>query len=208
MPRYYLDIETVPLEWDPDTPNDRSIIGDPTKNKIITIQYQEIGFSTGDPVGELQILKEWETSEEDIVTKFSKDFLPFDDVHNNFDKWKFVPVGNNLNFEWKHLTPKIKKYYGVDFDPLDKPAVDLKDVLILINGGAFTGYPKVLGKNGSASSMAKWYYNKDYHKIIDYILDETESFHLAHQVMSYNLPSLKQLIAQRVGTSKDTGDLV
>ena len=208
MPRYYLDIETVPLKWDPHTPNDRSIIGDPTKNKIITIQYQEIRFSDGMPKGDLQILKEWETSEEDIVTKFSKEFLPFDDVHNNFDKWKFVPVGNNLNFEWKHLTPKIKKYYGVDFDPLDKPTVDLKDTLVLINKGAFTGYHTVLAKNGRASNMAKWYYNEQYDEILRYIMAEAESFHLAHQVMSYNLPLLKDLIEQKVGTSNDTGGFV
>jgi len=152
MPRYYLDIATAPLEWNPEMPNNKDIIADPTKNKIITIQYQQIGFTTGKPTDELTILKEWESSEEEIVMKFSKEFLPFDDVHKNLDVWAFVPVGLNLNFEWQHLTPKLEKYCGIKFDPLNKPTVDLKDTLILINSGAFTGYSKVMGKNGMAKT--------------------------------------------------------
>lgn len=194
MPRYYLDIETVPLEWDPDNSNDKSIITDPTKNKIITIQYQKIDFSKWNPVGELQILKEWESSEEEIVTEFSKIFLPFDEVHNDRDVWKFVPVGNNLNFEWQHLTPKFKKYCGFKFDALNKPKVDLKDTLILMNGGNFLGYAKILGKRNEAWNMARWYYNKEYNSILDYITRETEAFHDVHQIVGRHLPTLKKII--------------
>ena len=207
MPRYYLDIETAPLEWNPEMPNNKDIIADPTKNKIITIQYQQIGFTTGKPTDELTILKEWESSEEDIVMKFSKEFLPFDDVHKNLDVWAFVPVGLNLNFEWQHLTPKLEKYCGIKFDPLNKPAVDLKDTLILINDGAFTGYSKLLRKNGRAYNMAKWYHTKDYNSILDYIIAETEAFHDVHQIIGHNLPLLKQIIEQEGNLSRDTHDL-
>ena len=121
MPRYYLDIETAPLEWNPEMPNNKDIIADPTKNKIITIQYQQIGFTTGKPTDELTILKEWESSEEEIVMKFSKEFLPFDEIQKKLDVWAFVPVGLNLNFEWQHLTPKLERYCGIKFEPLNKP---------------------------------------------------------------------------------------
>ena len=105
MPRYYLDIETAPLEWNPEMPNNKDIIADPTKNKIITIQYQQIGFTTGKPTDELTILKEWESSEEEIVMKFSKEFLPFDEIQKKLDIWAFVPVGLNLNFENLYVYP-------------------------------------------------------------------------------------------------------
>ena len=207
MPRYYLDIETAPLKWNPEMPNDISIVSDPTKNKIITIQYQRIDFCSWKPTDELTILKEWESSEEDIVMKFSKEFLPFDDVHKNLDVWAFVPVGLNLNFEWQHLTPKLEKYCGIKFDPLNKPVIDLKDTLILINSGAFTGYSKLLGKNGRASNMAKWYHTKDYISILDYIIEEAEAFHDVHQIIGHNLPLLKQIIEQEGNLSRDTHDL-
>ena len=62
MPKYYLDIETLGLE--------------PLEDKIVTIQYAEIDYITGDQKSELTILKEWETSEKDILEKFSK-FIKF-----------------------------------------------------------------------------------------------------------------------------------
>ena len=67
MPRYYFDIETCPLPefWDADNPNNKSIIADPSKNKIITIQFQPIAYDTGKPTDDLTILKEWESSEDE-----------------------------------------------------------------------------------------------------------------------------------------------
>jgi len=49
LPNYYLDIETTGLE--------------PIDHKVITIQWCEIERYTGKKVGELNILKEWESSE-------------------------------------------------------------------------------------------------------------------------------------------------
>ena len=55
MVNYYFDIETTGIN--------------PQEHQIITIQYQELNWE-GKPKKDLIILKEWESSEEDIVTKF------------------------------------------------------------------------------------------------------------------------------------------
>ena len=53
MPKYYLDIETLGLE--------------PSTDKIVTIQYAEIDYITGEQKSELKILKECKSSEKDIL---------------------------------------------------------------------------------------------------------------------------------------------
>ena len=44
------------------------------------------------------------------------------------------------------------------------------------HGGRFKGYHLILNKAGSGSSVPKWYNNKEYDKIIEYVIDETTSF--------------------------------
>ena len=56
MASYYLDIETTGLN--------------PKVDKIITIQFQQLDMNTGSPVGELIILKEWESSEKEMLKQF------------------------------------------------------------------------------------------------------------------------------------------
>ena len=84
---------------------------------------------------------------------------------------------------------------------------DVKPILITINGGRFTGYSKVLGKNGAAANMANWYYKEDYNSILDYITNETESFLDSYQILCHNLPLLKQILKQRSETSEEMHDL-
>ena len=74
----YLDIETTGL--------------DPLQSKIITIQYMQLERNTAMPVGPLKILKEWESDEKTILTKFISDFVPE-------NQWAFIPIGFNLQFE-------------------------------------------------------------------------------------------------------------
>lgn len=52
MAEYYFDIETYP-------PNEKP---NPDTDKIITIQFQRIDLRTGKPIGELKILREWNSS--------------------------------------------------------------------------------------------------------------------------------------------------
>jgi len=93
MPGYYLDIETSGL--------------DPDEDQILTIQYQKIS-STGNAIGPLTILPSWKYSEEDIVKEIATYML--DD-----NPWNFIPVGNNLIFEFKFLVSKFRKYLGNNY---------------------------------------------------------------------------------------------
>ena len=93
MTKFYFDVETTGF--------------DPKVDKIITIQYWQLDDKNA-PVGDLTILKEWESSEE------------------NFG---FIPVGFNLPFEFRFLSHKFSEY-GEHVDPFkiihDKPHLDLK----------------------------------------------------------------------------------
>tara|TARA_Y100000310_G_C20634344_1_gene790386 strand:- start:237 stop:488 length:252 start_codon:yes stop_codon:yes gene_type:complete len=80
MGNFYFSIETTGLN--------------PEEDKILAIQYQELDRKTGEPVGKLIILKEWEASEKEIIKKFLKDTKLLEDYPFNF-----VPVGYNLGFE-------------------------------------------------------------------------------------------------------------
>ncbi len=127
MPGYYLDIETSGL--------------DPEEDQILTIQYQKIS-STGNAIGQLTILPSWKYSEEDIVKEIATYML--DD-----NPWNFIPVGNNLIFEFKFLVSKFRKYLGKELDIgyfFSRPHLDLKHVMILANSGNFKGSHLVLGK--------------------------------------------------------------
>lgn len=158
MPHYYLDIETTGL--------------DPEIDQIITIQYQKISVTTGEAIGPLTILSSWEYSEEIIVKEIAVSLL--DDY-----PWNFVPVGNNLTFEFKFLSNKIQKYLNKKIDVeyfVTRPHIDLKSVMILANSGKFKGCHLILGKQGSGSSVPTWYLNGEYQNIIKYIEDEARCF--------------------------------
>lgn len=105
MTEFYLDIETV--NKDINDTNETSNLN-PSTEKIISIQFQQLSPSTGRSIGPLTILKEWESSEE------------------NFG---FIPVGFNLPFEFRFLSHKFSEY-GEHVDPFkiihDKPHLDLK----------------------------------------------------------------------------------
>ena len=158
MPHYYLDIETTGL--------------DPEIDQILTIQYQKILVHTGEAVGPLTILSSWDYSEEDIVKEIAINLL-------DEDHWNFVPVGNNLTFEFKFFVNKFRKYLGKEIDVeyfVTRPHIDLKSVMILANSGKFKGCHLVLGKKGNSTDVPVWYQNGEYQKIIEYIEDEASCF--------------------------------
>ncbi|PJC50948.1 MAG: hypothetical protein CO032_02130 [Nitrosopumilales archaeon CG_4_9_14_0_2_um_filter_34_16] len=160
MPPYYFDIETTGL--------------DPQNDQIITIQYQKIGLASGRVEGPLIMLKSWKDpkGEQGIIEKI----IPIIMSSNPF---AFVPIGNNLNFEFNFLANKINQYRNLEINSgyfHNRPHIDLKPIMILLNGGRFKGYHLILNKAGSGAMVPKWYKNKEYEKIMEYVLDETLCF--------------------------------
>jgi len=160
VPHYYFDIETTGL--------------DPDIDHIISIQFQRILLHNGKPEEPLTILTSWSegSSEFEILNQI----VPLITSQN---PWRFVPVGNNLNFEFKFLLSKIASYFNIKIDPLffhSRPYIDLKHVMILLNHGRFKGYNVFLKKMESGVKIPTWYQNKEYLKIIKYIEMEAEAF--------------------------------
>ena len=158
MGEFYLDIETTGLN--------------PTIDKIITIQFQKLDRYTGEPIGELIILKEWESSEKEIL----KEFISRTDIL--VGGFNFIPVGYNLNFEHNFLKIRTTINNLPLIDVLNSPFIDLRAIGILMNKGQFKGskLSNITGKQEDGINIPIWYENKDYDKIINYIENETKEF--------------------------------
>ena len=167
MAEYYFDIETYSPQ---DKPN-------PETDKIITIQFQRIDLRTGKPREDLVILKEWESSEKQIVTEFFNRFFA-----EGSNIWNFVPVGYNLNFEWEFLISKFEKYLGKKLTSRDlhfkRPHLDLMTIIVFLNEGEFKGakISNYTGKAHNGINVKKWYENGEYDKIEEYVREEAEGF--------------------------------
>ncbi len=159
MGNYYFDIETTGL--------------DPKKNKIITIQYQELDRKTGEAIGKLIILKEWESSEREILEKF----LQESGINDSYD-FRFIPTGYNLNFEHNFLKERTALHSFTPLDILNKPYIDLRAVGILMNHGEFkgSGLDKISGKPTDGSNVPVWYKKKEYGAIVEYVEAEAREF--------------------------------
>ena len=159
MGNFYLDIETSGL--------------DPKRDKIITIQYQELHRSTGEAIGPLIILKEWESSERDIIEKFSQESRITDDY-----PFTFVPIGYNLGFEHNFLKERTAIHSLNPIDVLNKPFIDLRAVGVIMNKGEFkgSGLDKITGKPTGGGQIPVWYKNREYGKIVEYIEIEAREF--------------------------------
>jgi hypothetical protein len=185
---YYFDIETVPLVQFME--NDQASF-DPSKSKIISIQYQQLDTKDGNPISDLTILKEWQScsSEETIVRKFKQ-------VYIDNGQWSFIPVGNNLLYECRFLKYKLKQYCNLDHLHLGhRPMIDLKHILIILNGGRFKGCAEFLGKTGKARNMAQWYASKNYDIIEEYIIQEATNFANVYSILKKEIPKLRYQIA-------------
>lgn len=176
MVEYYFDTETTGIN--------------PLKDKIITIQWQQLNGFTGAPIDDLHILKEWESSEEAIL----KNFLPIFKSENPFN---FIMVGKNLWFDFMFMSHRAKKY-GLDGLDLryfySRVSLDLKPVLVMINKGRSKGYDGVMDKKGSLAKVdiPKLYKEGKYPEIIDYIKKETKLFIEVYQILKREMPTLGQ----------------
>lgn len=167
MAEYYFDIETY-------SPGEKP---NPETDKIITIQFQRIDLKTGKPREELTILKEWESSEKQIVTAFFSKFLT-----DGLSVWNFIPVGYNLNFEWEFLISKFEKHLGKKLASKDLhykiPHLDLKPIVVLLNDGNFVGakLDNFTNKLQEGKAIKEYYENKQFDNIEAYIKNEADSF--------------------------------
>jgi len=159
MGNFYLDIETTGLK--------------PKEHKIITIQYQELHRNTGEAIGELIILKEWESSEKDILAQFLRDSKITDEY-----KFTFIPTGYHLGFEHNFLKERAAFHGFPCVDILNRPFIDLMSVGVLMNRGEFkgSGLDKITGKPAPGINIPIWYSNKEYDKIIKYVETEAKEF--------------------------------
>ena len=154
---YYLDIETTGL--------------DPLHAKIITIQYMELERNTAKPMSPLKILKEWESDEKTILTKFISDFVPE-------SQWAFVPIGFNLQFEHSFFWQRCISNGLQPVDIFNGPFLDLKTVAVLMNKGEFKGASlhKMTNKPHGGGNIPQLYGEKKYAEIESYIKKEAEEF--------------------------------
>jgi len=175
MVEYYFDTETTGFDFD--------------KDEIITIQWQMLNGFTGEPIGELNILKSWESSEEEILKQFLPKLKckPFD----------FIFIGKNLFFDFCMLNERLK-HYGlgeIDLRCLhDRVTLDIKPVLVLMNNGNFKGYDKVLPKTNPMTNdrIPQLFREGKHSEILQYIEDETKDFIKAYQMLKKEIPSLKK----------------
>ena len=172
---YYFDIETYGIGQKPN----------PKDDKIITMQFQEVDGSTGKPKTELTILKEWESSEEEILRKFVSIFRP----------WNFIPIGNNLTFERNFIRSKCQKYKIQDLDgygdlEYEFPSIDIHSLFVILNSGEFkgSGMHNFTEKETGGYVIPGYYKNKEYEKIEDYIKKETNAFLKFYQQCLLELP--------------------
>jgi len=159
MGNFYLDVETTGL--------------DPSVDEILTIQYQELNRHTGEAVGELIVLKAWESSEKGIIERFLADTSFLD----SYD-FSFIPVGYNLGFEHNFLKRRAEIHGLPEIDILSKPFIDLRVIGILMNRGEFrgSGLDNITGKTISGRMVPVWFDSGDYSRIVDYVEMEAREF--------------------------------
>jgi len=183
MKEYFFDVETCINGNKPNPLNDR----------IITIQYQLLdGYDQ--PNGSLKILTEWEEgSEKRMLEKFKAIFV----TESPFD---FIPVGVNLyGYDLIVLLLRLEAHGLLDTKPIeffrDRPVIDIKPILVIMNQGQFKGYTNIIKKQ-HGGNIKGWYENREYEKIIDYITQEAQSFIKAYRVLKEQLPRIVEKFNQ------------
>ncbi len=170
MTEYYFDIETEGT--------------DPLVDKIITIQFQEL--DGGKPVGDFHVLKEWEEGEKKIVGRILDEGI----LDPN---WVFVPIGNNLRFDIVFVMEKAQQYGLREWSAGEvryffyrKAMIDIRSVLVLMNGGKFkgSGLDAFTGKQKGVQ-VPIWYGERKYDEIMSYIeTEKQETMALYREVAS------------------------
>ena len=179
MPQYYFDIVTY-------SPGNKP---DPEKDRIISIQYQKIDFRSGTALQDMVVHKEWESSEEEIVTRFFDKFF-----RGGQNKWIFIPVGYDLNAIWEIITLKFEEYLGPHFRNkrfhYTIPSIDLQPVVVLLNGGNFIGanLEKFTKEPAYKNQVKTWYDGGEHAKIEENIHSSAATFLKFYAKVKKNCP--------------------
>ena len=111
---------------------------------------------------------------------------------NDFD---FIPIGVNLyGFDLVSLANRFNKHFDLGMDIQffrNRPVIDIKPILIMMNKGMLKGYANILGKKQSGNVIKEWYEKNERDRIIQYIKDETENFLQKYQILKKELPNIK-----------------
>jgi hypothetical protein len=173
MTNFYLDIETTGIDAEQD--------------QILTIQFQPLDRATGMPIGDLRILKAWESSEKQILETFINECRALDPY-----PFAFIPVGFNLMFEHNFLRARSVANGLPEIDILSRPFIDLKAVGVLMRNGEFKGtsLDALTGKQGNGSQIAAWCAAGDFGSIVGYIEQEAREFIRFHVWLCEKMPGL------------------
>lgn len=179
MGEYYFDIETYSPDLKPD----------PLKDRIIVIAYRRLRTEDGSPIGDLNILTEWDCgSEQALLAKFKDVFLTGSD-------FGFIPIGTNLyGFDLIAVMQKLNSYFGSNLDLRflrDRPTIDIKPILVMMNGGSFRDFQEPLRGKKEPSRIREWYDARDYQRIINYVREEADTFIEAYTILKKQVPQVK-----------------
>ncbi len=113
--------------------------------------------------------------------------------------FSFIPIGMNLyGFDLISLIYRLNHYFNLNLSVelfRNRPVIDIKSILIMMNDGQFKGYNSILGKKQPGNVVRTYYENKDYDKIIEYIKDETANFIEKYQILRKEVPNLRGALA-------------
>ncbi len=175
MGNFYLDIETTGVK--------------PGSHSIVTVQYAALNRYTGARSGELTVLKEWECGgERPMLERLVKET-----AIASADEFAFVPVGYNLRFEHLFLSGKAEKYGLPGICIIFGPHIDLHQVAILMNRGEFrgSGMHEMTDKQSSGAPVPKWYADRRYDLIEQYVGREFDEFEKFAMDLYRELPALR-----------------
>lgn len=173
MTEYYFDIES----WDP------NVTGRPDAEtgRVVAVAYQPISF--GRPRARLTILKSWDGGDE---IKILKSVAQLGVLEVEPDPFSFVPVGTNLDFDLGFLIARMGlaevRRFGLE-EALrifrDKPRIDIKTCLLLMNEGRFKGsgldsFTSL--KRGKGNTVFRLWEEQDYAALETYITKEAAGF--------------------------------
>lgn len=177
MADFYLDIETTGL--------------DPYNDGILTIQYRDLSTRNYADVTPT-ILAAWQSSEKEILSRFLAESGLFDPAR----RWKFVPVGFNLDFELRFLFVRAKDLGILPADAryedvaAQRPRKDVQMIAVLMNGGQFKGasLDNFSAKPGTGKEVLDAYAAKDYDRIVEYAKKEMWGFLRLYARLEADLP--------------------